>query len=146
MNAEYRELFQMVAQNAAINAENGMDAFLKDNSGDHTEEISDLEKARKRLNEIEDKLKDPNSELNKADYLMLYTGAMVCATILEKNVTTLTAVIKEYRENLIPRLKEVLLLDSLVILRLIHEDPYLPLEMCLDLYQYDDVQLQQVIV
>ena len=109
MNAEYRELFQMVAQNAAINAENGMDAFRKDDSGDHTEEISDLEKARNRLNEIEDKLKDPNSELNKADYLMLYTGAMVCATILERNVTTLTAEIKEYRENLIPRLKEVLL-------------------------------------
>ena len=32
MNAEYRELFQMVAQNAAINAENGMDVFRKDDS------------------------------------------------------------------------------------------------------------------
>lgn len=109
MNAEYRELFQMVAQNAAINAENGMDAFRRDDSEDHTKEINDLERARNRFNEIEDKLKDPNSELNKTDYLILYTGAMVCATALERNVTTLTAVIKEYRENLIPRLKEVLL-------------------------------------
>lgn len=109
MNAEYRELFQMVAQNAAINAENGMDVFRKDDSEDHTKEINDLERARNRFNEIEDKLKDPDSELNKTDYLMLYTGAMVCATALERNITTLTAVIKEYRENLIPHLKEVLL-------------------------------------
>ena len=109
MNTEYRELFQMVAQNAAINAENGMDVFRKDDSEDHTKEINDLERARNRFNEIEDKLKDPDSELNKTDYLMLYTGAMVCATALERNVTTLTAVIKEYRENLIPHLKEVLL-------------------------------------
>lgn len=109
MNAEYRELFQMVAQNAAINAENGMDAFQKDDSEDHTKEISDLERARNRFNEIEDKLKDGNSELNKADYLMLYTGAMVCATALEKNISTMNAVIKEYKENLIPKLKEVLL-------------------------------------
>lgn len=109
MNAEYRELFQMVAQNAAINAENGMDAFRRDDSEDHTKEISDLERARNRFNEIEDKLKDGNSELNKADYLMLYTGAMVCATALEKNISTMNAVIKEYKENLIPKLKEVLL-------------------------------------
>ena len=109
MNAEYRELFQMVAQNAAINAENGMDAFRKDDSEDHTKEIGDLERARNRFNEIEDKLKDGNSELNKADYLMLYTGAMVCATALEKNISTMNAVIKEYKENLIPKLKEVLL-------------------------------------
>ena len=109
MNAEYRELFQMVAQNAAINAENGMDAFRKDDSEGHTKEISDLERARNRFNEIEDKLKDDNSELNKADYLMLYTGAMVCATALEKNISTMNAVIKEYKENLIPKLKEVLL-------------------------------------
>lgn len=109
MNAEYRELFQMVAQNAAINAENGMDVFRKDDSEDHTKEISDLERARNRFNEIEDKLKDDNSELNKADYLMLYTGAMVCATALEKNISTMNAVIKEYKENLIPKLKEVLL-------------------------------------
>lgn len=109
MNAEYRELFQMVAQNAAINAENGMDIFRKDDSEDHTKEINDLERARNRFNEIEDKLKDDNSELNKADYLMLYTGAMVCATALEKNISTMNAVIKEYKENLIPKLKEVLL-------------------------------------
>lgn len=109
MNAEYRELFQMIAQNAAINAENGMDVFRKDDSENHTKEISDLEKARNRFNEIEDKLKDGNSELNKADYLMLYTGAMVCATALEKNISTMNAVIKEYKENLIPKLKEVLL-------------------------------------
>ena len=109
MNAEYRELFQMVAQNAAINAENGMDAFRKDDSEDHTKEIGDLERARNRFNEIEDKLKDGNSELNKADYLMLYTGAVVCATALEKNISTMNAVIKEYKENLIPKLKEVLL-------------------------------------
>ena len=109
MNAEYRELFQMVAQNAAINAENGMDVFRKDDSEDHTKEISDLEKARNRFNEIEDKLKDGNSELNKADYLMLYTGAMVCATALEKNISTMNAVIKEYKKNLIPKLKEILL-------------------------------------
>ena len=109
MNAEYRELFQMVAQNAAINAENGMDVFRKDDSEDHTKEIGDLERARNRFNEIEDKLKDGNSELNKADYLMLYTGAMVCATALEKNISTMNAVIKEYKENLIPKLKEILL-------------------------------------
>lgn len=109
MNAEYRELFQMVAQNAAINAENGMDAFRKDDSEEHADKINDLEKARNRFNEIEDKLKDGNSELNKADYLMLYTGAMVCATVLEKNISTMNAVIKEYKENLIPKLKEVLL-------------------------------------
>ena len=109
MNAEYRELFQMVAQNAAINAENGMDAFRKDDSEDHTKEIGDLERARNRFNEIEDKLKNGNSELNKADYLMLYTGAVVCATALEKNISTMNAVIKEYKENLIPKLKEVLL-------------------------------------
>ena len=109
MNAEYRELFQMIAQNAAINVENGMDVFQKDNSKDYTKEIDDLERARNRFNEIEDKLKDGNSELNKADYLMLYTGAMVCATALEKNISTMNAVIKEYKENLIPKLKEVLL-------------------------------------
>ena len=40
---------------------------------------------------------------------MLYTGAMVCATALEKNISTMNAVIKEYKENLIPKLKEVLL-------------------------------------
>lgn len=109
MTKEYRELFQMVAQSAAVNTENGMDVFRADKEEDHSKELEDLTLARDRLLEIKEKLADENVELNKHDFLMLYTGAMVCATTLERNINTWQAVVKEYRENLLPKLKNLLL-------------------------------------
>lgn len=109
MTKEYRELFQMVAQSAAVNAENGMDVFRADKEENHVKELEDLTLARDRLLEIKGKLDDENVVLNKHDFLLLYTGAMVCTTTLERNINTWQSVVKEYRENLLPRLKNLLL-------------------------------------
>lgn len=41
------------------------------------------------------------------DYIQLYAGATVSRNIIQKNINTWSAVVKEYDENLIPKLKEI---------------------------------------
>ena len=63
---------------------------------------------RDKYNELEDKIIN-GEELEFADYIQLYAGAIVSRNIFEKNITSLTKVIKEYDDNLIPKLKSVAL-------------------------------------
>lgn len=108
MNKEYRELFQLVARNGAMNAEGAIATYRKDKENDHKSDIEILTKSIQSFNAIEDKLKD-GKEIDDKDYLMLYTGALVSRELIQKNINTWTAVVKEYNENLIPKIKEVAL-------------------------------------
>ena len=58
------------------------------------------------LNALEDKIAK-NEELDIKDYIQLYAGATVSRNIIQKNINTWSAVVKEYDENLIPKLKEI---------------------------------------
>lgn len=106
MNKQYQELFQLVARNGAINAENAMSTLAKDTEKDHTKEFEVLTETRDMFNNLEDRLRN-GEELNEKDYILLYAGAIVSRNILQKNINTWTAVVKEYDENLIPKLTEV---------------------------------------
>lgn len=106
MNKQYQELFQLVARNGAINAENAMSALAKDTKKDHTKEFEVLTETRDMFNNLEDRLRN-GEEINEKDYILLYAGATVSRNILQKNIDTWTAVVKEYDENLIPKLTEV---------------------------------------
>lgn len=106
MNKQYQELFQLVARNGAINAENAMSTLAKDTEKDHTKEFEVLTETRDMFNNLEDRLRN-GEELNEKDYILLYAGATVSRNILQKNIDTWTAVVKEYDENLIPKLTEV---------------------------------------
>lgn len=106
MNKQYQELFQLVARNGAINAENAMSALAKDTEKDHTKEFEVLTETRDMFNSLEDRLHN-GEEINEKDYILLYAGATVSRNILQKNINTWTALVKEYDENLIPKLTEV---------------------------------------
>jgi len=106
MNKGYRELFQMVACNGAINAEKVIDTLKQDKEKDHSKEIESMLAMRDSFNSIEDKLIN-NEELDKSEYVKLYAGAVVSRNIMKKNIDTWTAIVKEYDDNLIPKLYEV---------------------------------------
>ena len=105
MNKQYQDLFQMVARNGALNAEQAMEA-LKEKE-DNQKEMDVLVDMRDRFNALEDKILKGEEELTLVDFIQLYAGATVSRNIIEKNVRKWTAVVKEYDENLIPKLYEV---------------------------------------
>ena len=95
----------MVARNGALNAEQAMEA-LKEKE-DNQKEMDVLVDMRDRFNALEDKILKGEEELTLVDFIQLYAGATVSRNIIEKNVRKWTAVVKEYDENLIPKLYEV---------------------------------------
>jgi hypothetical protein len=58
------------------------------------------------FNSLEDRLL-AGEEIAFQDYVLLYAGAVVTRNLVQKNINTWTAVVKEYDENLIPKLTEV---------------------------------------
>lgn len=106
MNKQYRELFQLVARNGALNAETAMKTISEDKEQDHSKEIASLTSTRDMFNNLEDRLL-AGEEIAFQDYVLLYAGAVVTRNLIQKNINTWTAVVKEYDENLIPKLTEV---------------------------------------
>ena len=105
MNKQYQDLFQVIARNGALNAEKAMDALKE--SEDKEKEIEVLIDMRDRFNVLEDKILKNEEPLSLTDFIQLYAGATVSRNIIPKNINTWTAVVKEYDENLIPKLYEV---------------------------------------
>lgn len=106
MNKQYRELFQLVARNGALNAETAIKTISEDREQDHSKEIASLTSTRDMFNILEDRLL-AGEEIAFQDYVLLYAGAVVTRNLVQKNINTWTAVVKEYDENLIPKLTEV---------------------------------------
>lgn len=104
MNKQYQDLFQLVARNGALNAEKAMEALAE--KEDNQKEMEVLLDMRERFTALEDKI-GANEELSVVDYIQLYAGATVTRNILQKNINTWTALVKEYDDNLIPKLYEV---------------------------------------
>ena len=105
MNKQYQNLFQMVARNGALNAEKAMEAL--NGAEDKEKEINVLVDMRDRFNVLEDKIIKGEEALALTDFIQLYAGAMVSRNIIQKNINTWTAVVKEYDDNLSPKLYEV---------------------------------------
>ena len=105
MNKQYQDLFQVIARNGALNAEQAMKTLQE--SEDKEKEIAVLVDMRDRFNVLEDKILKNETPLTLTDFIQLYAGATVSRNIIQKNITTWTAVVKEYDENLIPKLYEV---------------------------------------
>ena len=105
MNKQYQDLFQVIARNGALNAEQAMKKVQE--SEDKEREIAVLVDMRDRFNVLEDKILKNETPLTLTDFIQLYAGATVSRNIIQKNITTWTAVVKEYDENLIPKLYEV---------------------------------------
>ena len=106
MNKQHQDLFQLVARNGALNAEEAMKNIGIADTEEKTKNISILTEARDAFNALEDKIAK-NEELDIKDYIHLYVGAKVSRNIIQKNINTWSAVVKEYDENLIPKLEEV---------------------------------------
>ena len=95
----------MVARNGALNAEKAMEALK--GAEDKEKEIEVLVDMRNRFNVLEDKILKNEEPLSLTDFIQLYAGATVSRNIIQKNINTWTAVVKEYDDNLIPRLYEM---------------------------------------
>ena len=98
-------MFQVVARNGALNSEKAMEDLA--NKEDNQQEMDVLLDMRNRFNELEDKILKGEEELTLTDFIQLYAGATVSRNIIQKNINTWTAVVKEYDDNLIPKLYEV---------------------------------------
>lgn len=94
----------MVARNGALNAEKAMET-LGENAD--AEKIDVLVEMRDRFNLLEDKFLKGESDFELTDFMQLYAGAMVSRNIIQKNIDTWAAIVKEYDDNLIPKLYEV---------------------------------------
>ena len=105
MNKQYQDLFQVIARNGALNAEQAMKKLQE--SEDKEKEIAVLVDMRDRFNALEDKILKNETPLTLIDFIQLYAGATVSRNIIQKNINNWTAVVKEYDENLIPKLYEV---------------------------------------
>lgn len=105
MNKQFQDLFQVVARNGALNAEQAMKKLQE--SEDKEKEIAVLVDMRDRFNALEDKITKGEETLTLSDFIQLYAGATVSRNIIQKNINTWTAVVKEYDDNLIPKLYEV---------------------------------------
>lgn len=105
MNKQYQDLFQMVARNGALNAEKAMEALK--GAEDKEKEIEVLVDMRDRFNVLEDKILKNEEPLSLTDFIQLYAGATVSRNIIQKNINTWIAVVKEYDDNLIPKLYEM---------------------------------------
>lgn len=106
MNKQYQELFQLVARNGALNAERAMATIGVADTDEKKHNIEVLTEARDNFNKLEDKILK-NEKLVLTDFIQLYAGAIVSRNIVQKNIETWTAVVKEYDDNLIPKLEEV---------------------------------------
>ena len=105
MNKQYQDLFQMVARNGALNAEKAMEALKE--AEDKEKEIEVLVDMRDRFNVLEDKILKNEEPLSLTDFIQLYAGATVSRNIIQRNINTWTAIVKEYDDNLIPKLYEM---------------------------------------
>ena len=105
MNKQFQDLFQVVARNGALNAEQAMKKLQESESKE--EEIAVLVDMRDRFNILEDKITKGEEALTLTDFIQLYAGATVSRNIIQKNINTWTAVVKEYDDNLSPKLYEV---------------------------------------
>ena len=105
MNKQYQDLFQMVARNGALNAEKAIEALK--GAEDKEKEIEVLVDMRDRFNVLEDKILKNEEPLSLTDFIQLYAGATVSRNIIQKNINTWTAMVKEYDDNLIPKLYEI---------------------------------------
>lgn len=106
MNKQYQELLQLVARNGALNAERAMVTIGVADTEEKKHNIEVLTEARDNFNKLEDKILK-NEKLILTDYIQLYAGAIVSRNIIQKNIETWTAVVKEYDNNLIPKLEEI---------------------------------------
>lgn len=105
MNKQYQDLFQVVARNGALNAEKAMEALGTEENKE--KELTVLIEMRDRFNVLEDKVLKGEEPLTIVDFIQLYAGAMVSRNIIQKNINTWTAIVKEYDDNLIPKLYEI---------------------------------------
>lgn len=99
MKNEVRQLLMFAARNGAIVAENCLEA----NPEDREELVLDI---RNRMDAVETKLEN-NQELTAEDWIMLYTAALTSKEVIAKNAHTYAAVVKEYEDNLIPKLHKI---------------------------------------
>lgn len=104
MNKQYRELFQVIARNGALNAENALKVI---NTEERPEDVKLLIEMRDRYGVLEDKIMAGKEELEITDYIQLYAGAVVSKEIIQKNINTWSTIVKEYEDNLIPKLHDV---------------------------------------
>ena len=102
MNKQYQDLFQMVARNGALNAEKAMEVLK--GTEDKEKEIEVLIDMRDRFNVLEDKILKNEEPLSLTDFIQLYAGATVSRNVIQKSINTWTALVKEYDDNLIPKL------------------------------------------
>lgn len=105
MNKQYQDLFQVVARNGALNAEKAMEALEAEENKE--QELTVLIEMRDHFNVLEDKILKGEEPLTVVDFIQLYAGAMVSRNIIQKNINTWTAIVKEYDDNLIPKLYEI---------------------------------------
>lgn len=105
ISKKYRDLFSLVAQNAILNSERAAELTKEANPN------ADLEptyKMRDKFYLLEEKISN-NENLSTEDYANLWIGASITRGLLMNNINKWTAVVKEYDENLLPKLYAIAL-------------------------------------
>lgn len=105
ISKKYKELFQLVARNAAMNSERAAELTKE---ADKEANLEPTYKMRDEFVALEEKL-NGNESLTMKDYANLWIGASITRGILMNNINKWTAVVKEYDENLLPKLYAIAL-------------------------------------
>lgn len=101
MTQEYKDLFSMVARNAAIVGERAVE--LTEEKGEKTDATLEL---AQYFRDLEDKI-NAGEELDANDYMRLWAGASIARNAIQKNIDTWSAVVHEYDISLIPKLYSI---------------------------------------
>ena len=103
MTQEWKALWELVAQNGAINAEQAMDITKQQ---DPNANISTLTEMRDKFLDLKDKIHN-DQVIEGMDFVNLWTGASISCALIEKNIRTWQAVVDNYRNSLLPKLYEI---------------------------------------
>lgn len=105
ISKKYQELFTLVARNAVLNSERAAELTKE---ADPSANLEPTYKMRDKFSLLEEKISN-NESLSMEDYANLWIGASITRGLLMNNINKWTAVVKEYDEDLLPKLYAIAL-------------------------------------
>ena len=105
ISKKYQELVTLVARNAVLNSERAAELTKE---ADPNANLEPTYKMRDKFSLLEEKISN-NESLSMEDYANLWIGASITRGLLMNNINKWTAVVKEYDEDLLPKLYAIAL-------------------------------------
>lgn len=106
INNKYKTLFTIIAQTVEMTAETAMEYNKKENNLSSYKTAKDM---RAKYGGLYDRLRlQKDYELTKQDYIDLSIGTVIVTNYIEGKVKEQQEALRGYKEDLIPKLQEVI--------------------------------------